>query len=526
MSNFETNKFNMYPAPAYSLVLPPSITLDQARDVVTEIVSSRYIDLHTRAIFFDANVYNPMLDRVCHCRMIGEITSAGGLMPTMDFQVVRLWERVSAVDEFYVGLTAAVGLFYAHYTWELYKVYKIEGSKILQSFLSVCQIANVVFYFAAIGCMVQAERGYPESMDPNSDEYYDIGPSVRFKGWAMCIQGINVFLNWFKLISILSYSKTFALVNETIQKAAGGVAGFLVAFFVIFYGFSQTHCMVFQGRLQEFSTIGDSCFTLMRSLLGDFDFERLQHANLYLGPILFIIFVVLAVFVVLNMLIAIISDAYVEVEADVSSRADVDLFEDIKDFLMIQLVHGNMRRPLELLRKCIPHTVSRWVDADAEDNETKKEGGATVTPLNDSAGAGTALPNEISGPPSNMLIGSAKNKGSIQQAKSRKASAKEGEEDGNNNNGGLLSDEQVALLVQGINMSLESKFSTIDTKMQNINAEQGQVRTVVAHLIREVHQTLAALQSTQTPTPHLVTALPSLGAAGALHVPDSGEVPK
>jgi len=248
--------------------------------------------------------------------MIGEITSAGGLMPTFDFQVVRLWERVSSVDELYVGLTACVGCFYAYYLWELYKVFKIEGFKILHSFLSVCQIANVVFFFAAVGCMVQAERGYPSEMDPNSDEYFDLGPSVRFKGWALCIQGINVFLNWFKLISILGYSKTFALVNETIQKAAGGVAGFLMAFFVIFYGFSQTHCMLFQGRLQEFSTIGDSCFTLMRSLLGDFDFERLQHANLYLGPILFIIFVVLAVFVILNMLIAIISDAYVEVEED------------------------------------------------------------------------------------------------------------------------------------------------------------------------------------------------------------------
>jgi hypothetical protein len=37
--------------------------------------------------------------------MIGEITSAGGLMPTFDFQVVRLWERVSSVDDLYAGLT-------------------------------------------------------------------------------------------------------------------------------------------------------------------------------------------------------------------------------------------------------------------------------------------------------------------------------------------------------------------------------------------------------------------------------------
>ena len=46
-------------------------------------------------------------------------------------------------------------------------------------------------------------------------------------------------------------------------------------------------------------------------------------ANLYLGPLLFILFVVLAVFVVLNMLIAIISEAYIEVEGELSSKPKV-----------------------------------------------------------------------------------------------------------------------------------------------------------------------------------------------------------
>jgi hypothetical protein len=193
-------------------------------------------------------------------------------------------------------------------------------------------------------------------MDPASSEFYDVGASVRFKGWAMCIQGLNVFLNWFKLISILGYSSTFALVNETIQRSASGVAGFLVAFFVIFYGFAQTHCMLFQGRLEEFRTIGDSCFTLMRSLLGDFDFLRLQNANLYLGPILFIIFVVLAVFVVLNMLIAIISDAYMEVEEEIKSRPKVDLMEDVKDYFIIQVL-CSMPRLSSILLRCVVHHI-------------------------------------------------------------------------------------------------------------------------------------------------------------------------
>jgi hypothetical protein len=36
---------------------------------------------------------------------------------------------------------------------------------------------------------------------------------------------------------------------------------------------------VFGGKLEQFRTLGNSCFALMRSLLGDFDFEELRHAD-------------------------------------------------------------------------------------------------------------------------------------------------------------------------------------------------------------------------------------------------------
>ena len=220
-------------------------------------------------------------------------------------------------------------------------------------------------------------------MDPKSVEYFDLGPSIRFKGWAMCIQGINVFLNWFKLISILGYSSTFALVNGTIERSASRVGGFLLVFFVIFYGFSQTHCMVFQGRLEEFRTVGDSMYTLMRSLLGDFDFTTLQESNIYMGPVLFIFFVILAVFVVLNMLIAIISDAYMEVQQELENKPDVDLMEDIKDFIIIQVLHGNNKFMLKALKIVMPKTISQWSGIGGPDaNSTASS--ASIVPVADS----------------------------------------------------------------------------------------------------------------------------------------------
>jgi hypothetical protein len=215
---------------------------------------------------------------------------------------------------------------------------------------------------------------------------------------------------------------------------------------------------------------------------------------------------VLAVFVILNMLIAIISDAYVEVEEEVRNRPHVDLFEDIKDFVMIQLVHSNMKRPLELLRNIIPHTVGRWVDDDAEEPSETTARKEAIIPLNDTGdgtagdAAGVGSPTKAGSPTktkgmvravtaSNLLMNSVKNKSVVSPTK------------GGGGTCASLSNEQISQLAAQINSSLESKFSSIDNKMRKINAEQGEVRKVMAHLIQEVHQALlSVLKPKKAPT--------------------------
>jgi hypothetical protein len=124
----------------------------------------------------------------------------------------------------------------------------------------------------------------------------------------------------------------------TLTESAKGVSGFMVVFFTIMFGFSQAHCMCFQTGLGDFKTLGDTIFTLGRSLLGDFDFSSMQEEGPVMGPFLFILFVGLAVFVVLNMLIAIISDAYESSKSRMEQVPDKDLAKDLLDYMVFKLL--------------------------------------------------------------------------------------------------------------------------------------------------------------------------------------------
>ena len=72
----------------------------------------------------------------------------------------------------------------------------------------------------------------------------------------------------------------------------------------------------FCSQVQDYSSFSDSIFTLLRTILGDFDFYALEKANRLMGPIFFLAYVFFVFFVLLNMFLAIINDTYSEVKAE------------------------------------------------------------------------------------------------------------------------------------------------------------------------------------------------------------------
>lgn len=87
-------------------------------------------------------------------------------------------------------------------------------------------------------------------------------------------------------------------------------------FFIVFIAFAQLGYMVFGTENDDFRTFTDSIFTLMRTILGDFDYLKIEKSNRILGPIYFILFIFFVFFVLFNMFLAIINDTYTEVKSE------------------------------------------------------------------------------------------------------------------------------------------------------------------------------------------------------------------
>ena len=114
-------------------------------------------------------------------------------------------------------------------------------------------------------------------------------------------------------------------------RCAGDVAGFAVMFFIVFFAFAQLGYMIFGAQVPDYSSFSNAIFTLLRTILGDFDFYALEKANRILGPVFFLSYVFFVFFVLLNMFLAIINDTYSEVKEEIAAqRNDFEIADYFK----------------------------------------------------------------------------------------------------------------------------------------------------------------------------------------------------
>jgi hypothetical protein len=325
-----------YPDGAFAITLNPKMGADKALETMRNLVESKYIDLHTRAVFVDISVYNLMMDRMLYVRMVLEMTKAGGVIPSYDFNSFNLfatWFGDTAFSLFLGCCRALVVLFYVGYAWEEFKVVRRMRWKVLHEPLHILQILNIIFFIVSTSMVQYSSRMVPLNVDVSGEVYTPFYRCMKFRAHAMAVQGFNVFLNWFKLIGLLSFSPTFAVMSTTLGRAVQNTASFMVIFTVVHLGFSMAHFLLFGSKLFAFSTLKQSALTLIRSLLGDFDFVALKDANAFMGPLLFVLFIGVSVFVVLNMFIAIISDAYEECKQEQRIKPQVKVWQEVKALL-------------------------------------------------------------------------------------------------------------------------------------------------------------------------------------------------
>ena len=96
-----------------------------------------------------------------------------------------------------------------------------------------------------------------------------------------CVLGILVFFAWVKLLKYISFNKAMITFSGTISRCIGDLVGFFVMFTIIYTAFVELGYLLFGAQVYDYSSLYNTMFTLLRIILGDFDFFIIEKANRY-----------------------------------------------------------------------------------------------------------------------------------------------------------------------------------------------------------------------------------------------------
>ncbi|XP_019523621.1 PREDICTED: polycystin-2 [Hipposideros armiger] len=265
--------------------------------------------------------------------LLVELPATGGVIPSWQFQPVKLIRYVTTFDFFLAACEIIFCFFILYYVVEEILEIRIHKLHYFRSFWNCLDVVIIVLSVVAIGISIYRTSNVDVLLQFLEDQ--NTFPNFEHLAYWQIqfnnIAAVIVFFVWIKLFKFINFNRTMSQLSTTMSRCAKDLFGFAIMFFIIFLAYAQLAYLVFGTQVDDFSTFQECIFTQFRIILGDINFAEIEEANRVLGPIYFTTFVFFMFFILLNMFLAIINDTYSEVKSDLAQqKAEMELSDLIR----------------------------------------------------------------------------------------------------------------------------------------------------------------------------------------------------
>ena len=305
-----------------------ALTECEVLDKIVELYEYGFVDLQTRGLFFDFNLYQPTLDRMVLVRIFFEFRPSGGVLPILDYVIFRP-DKYHTFFDFVIlaaeGVTLLMVL--AYIVEEVLHVAQCvydPTTTWYEYFLrpgTAPHMLNLFLFLVVYGMSYLARISMPDAIDPSSNAYISLWSPGKWARGATGMTSINVLLTWLKIFRHVSFIPVFAQISRTLQVSFRACYGFIIVIILVGFATATAFLLAFGTRLEGFRNFPEAASSIFTAYMGDISLSELRAANYWLGPLLFIIFLLLGIFVLLNMFIAIIGEAYTTTKEDMRREA-------------------------------------------------------------------------------------------------------------------------------------------------------------------------------------------------------------
>ncbi|XP_017116014.1 polycystic kidney disease 2-like 2 protein [Drosophila elegans] len=288
---------------------------------ITDLKNIHWLDRGSRLSLIEFNLYNENTDIFQSVKLIAEIPPTGGVIPQAHLQTVKEYsfftDRSMVMTVIYIFWYIMIIYYTIQEVFELrkagFKNYFFSMLNILDCVILLgCYLALVynvwhTFWVQSITARARVELTY-QSLDVLC--FWNI--------IYVDMMAILAFLVWIKIFKFISFNKTLVQFTTTLKRCSKDLAGFSLMFGIVFLAYAQLGLLLFGTKHPDFRNFITSILTMIRMILGDFQYNLIEQANRVLGPIYFLTYILLVFFILLNMFLAIIMETYNTVKSEIT----------------------------------------------------------------------------------------------------------------------------------------------------------------------------------------------------------------
>jgi len=228
--------------------------------------------------------------------------------------------------------------------------------------------------------LLSAEAAVPGSFSNSDDRinFYDTLHAITMQQNTLrsALAGYP-FVIVSRLFKACSTQPRLALVTNTLASAAIDIIHFGFVFLIIFAVYTSSAYLLFGPELEEFAGIVRAWNSVMRLMIGDFDWVSMIEVGRPQCILWFWSFTWLVNLIMLNMLLAIIMDVYTEVRGKVGAGAETLWSQFFEIMIRMRAEWQGRKLPLHRILKAL----DPLCDVEGETDDIDAEGMLTIESL-------------------------------------------------------------------------------------------------------------------------------------------------
>jgi hypothetical protein len=344
--------------------------------LLRELRENNWLDITTRAVMLDFNLWNPNLEMYVVVRLLFEVSPIGiwnynVRVLILKPRYLRLFGNNSAFEWFMTICEAMVLLFVLYYVAEEVSEMVVSMSEYFQDGWNLIDWASltilILFFYIRVDNYIVAGDFAPMGlMEIDDHKYYESLQYVAERmASARSLNSFNVVLIWLKVVKYIPFLPYSRVLKEIFAACWQLFVSFAVIFSIFFVGFGLAFNVGFGMDYEELQSWPISWVYLGRSLLGDVDVTKVYRNNPWSGSILLGFFVLGVYMVLMNLWYALILYAFSLTRERIVESQEARGEKPILDTLMDGIAKGIKEKVniMEFIKKfpgLHARTVEKW----------------------------------------------------------------------------------------------------------------------------------------------------------------------